>query len=922
MQPSFYTRASEGGRSSSDPEYVSSSEQSCDTVIFVGKSRQMNGNRQPNGGNTPVTRAILKGPEDQNISDDQKKEVENSVLVQSSSDSILKSFRTKNEVAEIVDQSELGSQTSLKKDSEVSSESTCSEPSQPSVFEFKLCRGVATQLGTSKKNTDVRHDPLGDECHQNFQESAVSNSQTIVPLASCVSSGSEQVRCRVRKRHHPLPSNLVKQNELWVDGPNAVVAVQAAYKEDKNASDGVKEVLLDSLKPWTVNSMRLAKKPVVPLKEEKAGRAENAPVCGATEVAVTDNSNLEASTKQATGLVTCSGGMPARQEVKRHSEEAKKQVEEEGKEEGELLLQSVGMPISAKLVGSSEEAVNRGESVQQPSETLASSTNSGFFSEKNSPLSQQTESMNLRCQDDNASLLKKRLSLRALSKLSAAEANLTEKSPHSSPKESEVHKQQPVLDADSCDRTAQWVKNIQDASSSRFVQLLHSRKELLRSFRVRRNTHSISKAPTMDFIQSCQILATFDKPTDIDQLSCEGDSAINSGGESPIAGAKSALDINENEARLQENNREAHHSQCSGNRSVMTTYSTCQLRPNEHLSSKVGTDCPRREKGDRSASDKRALTECLRGTLLFCGRTSTALDRDEALHHVEESVKGVGRFDAACIVRLSQPDGASNPNIMDELHKRFSGEQPHMLQPRDNPQPIPFDQRKISSNPLVPPEKMGQAFHLDDKDTEEHSSFLTFHSSTSLINSKATFPLNLGTRRRSESVSCNMTANTSSSFVPSCPASSQHDSTIAIKSNSLQLTICDDAEDLGAGKSLSDEVIACSPRTVSTCSCHFGITTNAFHERSNLNDKTNSLPCCCEVPSGLAVSEIELHTRAGHEDCVEREGSDDSTFTLHLFRSLECHDQLSEFDVGRIIELPNQGKHLQTFCIVINFFIN
>lgn len=899
MHSSFYTRATEG-RSSSDPEYVSSSEQSCDTVIFVGKGRQTNGNRKPTGGNTPATRAIL------NISDDQKKLLESSVSVQSSSDSIMKSFETRNET---VDQSELGSQASLKKDSEVLSDSTCSDLSQQGAFEFEACKGVATQLGASQKNVDVRHDPLGDEGHQNFEESAISNNQTSDKLASCISGGSEQVRCRVRKRHHPLPSSLVKQNELWVDGPNAVAAVQAS-REDIYASDGVKEVLLDSIKPVLVNSVRLAKKLVLLSKEEKAGRVKDAAVGCATEATVVGNCSLEASTKLATGLVTCSGGMTARRgdEVKRRSsEETKKQVEEEGKQEGELLSQSVTMALHAKVAALSEEAGKRSKGIQQPSEILTSAANSGLLSES-PPASRRTDSVNLGCQEESASVLNKKHLLRALSKLSAAEAHSAENSHHSSPRESVVHSmsEQPMLDADSCDRTAQWVKNIQEASASKFVQLLHSRKELLRSFRVRRNSHSMSKAPTMDFIQSCQILATFDQPApvDIEHLTCPYDSTSNSGGESP--GAKSVLDINENEARRQEINHEDCHS---GIKSVKTTYSSCLQRRNECVSSKVGNDCGR-EKSNRSTSDKRALTECLRGSLLFCGRSSTARDIDETLYHVEETSKDVGRFDSSCVARLSQPDGASNPNIMDELQEHFSRKEPHMLQSRNNLQPSPLDQRKISGNPLLQKEKVGQAFHLDSTDgnTQEHCSFSTFHSSKSFIDSKATFPFNLNTRQRSESVSCNMTAN-ASSFVLSSPTLSQHNSTIHVKSNSLQLTTCDDAENLCAAKSSSDEVVACSPATVSACSCHFDTKTNSGHQTNKISDKKMSLPCCCEVPTGFAVSETESHPGVRQEGCMERQGSDDSTFTLHLFRSLEGHDQLSGLDFGRITEIPNQGKH-------------
>lgn len=61
------------------------------------------------------------------------------------------------------------------------------------------------------------------------------------------------------------------------------------------------------------------------------------------------------------------------------------------------------------------------------------------------------------------------------------------------------------------DRIADWVSSIQESGFSKFSQLLHSRKELIKSFQSPKNRHNLKPA-LMEYFQNASPLATFDSP--------------------------------------------------------------------------------------------------------------------------------------------------------------------------------------------------------------------------------------------------------------------------------------------------------------------------------------------------------------------------------------------------------------------------
>lgn len=189
------------------------------------------------------------------------------------------------------------------------------------------------------------------------------------------------------------------------------------------------------------------------------------------------------------------------------------------------------------------------------------------------------------------------------------------------------------------DRTAEWVRSVQDAAASRYVHLLHARKQFFRSMHPQGKGKCRLKSE--DRIHNGNTLAVFDHPPlmflDVDSEHDIGNNSPPPDYASCIADGQPVLDINENKADCDDDDSEHREmyasSHSSDNQDLLQLPNS--VFPDDSSGPSMGTNgFPFYENGQNCRHGEDARTEHFQ------------------LH--------------SNATRLSNPDGASNPNLARE----------------------------------------------------------------------------------------------------------------------------------------------------------------------------------------------------------------------------------------------------------------
>ena len=213
------------------------------------------------------------------------------------------------------------------------------------------------------------------------------------------------------------------------------------------------------------------------------------------------------------------------------------------------------------------------------------------------------------------------------------------------------------------DRTAEWVKSVQESNLSKFSQLLHSRKELIKSFHSPKHNRHRLKPVLFDYIRNAQTLATFDHPTAFFDLDSEHEYGNNSPPPdyaSCMADCQLVLDINENKADVSNNSSNASHENSesftlSRQGSLFFAESVLPIESNK-LSSK-SADVP----DDMCLCRTKSVDVPLKHRDINVHASCSYDMRSDSCMQFSDTPVAVPNSNTK--TRLCNPDGASNPNL-------------------------------------------------------------------------------------------------------------------------------------------------------------------------------------------------------------------------------------------------------------------
>lgn len=602
--------------------------------------------------------------------------------------------------------------------------------------------GILGLLESYQKMNCIRHDPVGDECRQTFDEKSVnSGDAAFLPSENKMSCSQKPVgsfHCRVkREKLQQLfnPNNLLKQNELWVDGPNVSFFAEPSdiiIRKDNPNSE--KELTRNHKLGQSLQHCGIRKNNTVVRSSEESKQTL------ALQFIITKKTNTELTNSSELSLVKDiihAETLPEETDIRDDNKRTTKQCKLlASSNRPKYFFTTVRIPHSESqrsdcnpsrdesLVSDGLSTIETRSCVRKMQcECLADADKHSIFAK---PSSRIYTSPNCRRRIGH---------FPASSAAEADHSNIDGSAASQIPmhdvsfrlgsKENRINHL--PSEVDHCDRTAHWVKSVPDASASKFVQQLHSRKELLRSLRIQKHDQGLTELPTADFFQSCKVLATFDQPVSM-ELHGGDDSSPPPAYELASSGTNSILDINENEAGASKygpksNCRTREHLvEEIGSNLSCDSPKTTRTATSRHISPESRQICRDKRR------EKKKLVDCLRGTILSCGKSAAVHDLDDNISQTScgnvanqldfcAENKNYVHFDLPSQITMSSlPDSASDPNLIQELEDRIEAASVHFSEAQN----ILSREHGTSVDPVT----VGQG-HLDNPSKENSHRYLS-----------------------------------------------------------------------------------------------------------------------------------------------------------------------------------------------------
>lgn len=485
----------------SDPDYTSSSEQSCDTVIYVGKNGRLLSDRElTDNEGPPVVLPVC--PVDQTKPEDTEKRVPSNVMKKTLNSTTLKPVLLCNK-------SPLATSDLKQSAKYVTSKS----PVQ-----------VTSYLESMQLTDNIRYRPPGEEVCPVFEEhlpadQSVTESVQVQDLLSpkvveksrdglTANAAVGKPRRLKQSRHKGLEKSFQKAEELWIDGPNMTMVAGNQAKNDETWVDGPKEFLPDSTSLQSQSSPGTHRSPAF-----KKGKLDAH--CDSVKAGVKKEELL----RSGNDLVSCASSQNS---AVLENQEADNDPVIPGQSSSPKFSHSESKKMR-KSVRHGFSPKDRWWKKQQPA---AAAPANGSNLHISSSLDQSILS--------------------------------TQSGPHSDQGHLASNATVPVIL--SGDRTAEWVRSVQDAAASRYVHLLHARKQFFKSMHPQGKGKCRLKSE--DRIHNGNTLVVFDHPL----MFLDVDSEHDTGNNSPppdyascIADGQPVLDINENKASADCDNSSEHH---------------------------------------------------------------------------------------------------------------------------------------------------------------------------------------------------------------------------------------------------------------------------------------------------------------------------------------------------------------------------